>query len=190
MCAQFHPSEDMVVSASLDQTVRVWDISGKLPPYVHVQKCSGHLCIVLLYSPCYCYSGRKSCTCITVWVCDYLRFCCVTILNLMYLSIDTVILHFCPSSTLNRAVDMLRFCLIDLKSQLIAEFVKNHAICKKLRKLKWNICFNLRFFATNWNDVSSRASEFVQWCNHIMASKCIRSHNLGKNPIICKKKKC
>lgn len=28
MCAQFHPSEDMVVSASLDQTVRVWDISG------------------------------------------------------------------------------------------------------------------------------------------------------------------
>ena len=31
MCAQFHPSEDMVVSASLDQTVRVWDISGELP---------------------------------------------------------------------------------------------------------------------------------------------------------------
>ena len=30
MCAQFHPSEDMVVSASLDQTVRVWDISGEL----------------------------------------------------------------------------------------------------------------------------------------------------------------
>ena len=29
MCAQFHPSEDLVVSASLDQTVRVWDISGK-----------------------------------------------------------------------------------------------------------------------------------------------------------------
>ncbi|CAB1326504.1 unnamed protein product [Coregonus sp. 'balchen'] len=28
MCAQFHPSEDLVVSASLDQTVRVWDISG------------------------------------------------------------------------------------------------------------------------------------------------------------------
>ena len=52
MCAQFHPSEDMVVSASLDQTVRVWDISGKLPPYVYVQKCPGHLCIVLLYSPC------------------------------------------------------------------------------------------------------------------------------------------
>lgn len=28
MCAQFHPTEDMVVSASLDQTIRVWDISG------------------------------------------------------------------------------------------------------------------------------------------------------------------
>lgn len=28
MCAQFHPKEDLVVSASLDQTVRVWDISG------------------------------------------------------------------------------------------------------------------------------------------------------------------
>jgi len=29
MCAQFHPKEDLIVSASLDQTVRVWDISGK-----------------------------------------------------------------------------------------------------------------------------------------------------------------
>ena len=28
MCAQFHPKEDLVISASLDQTVRVWDISG------------------------------------------------------------------------------------------------------------------------------------------------------------------
>ena len=28
MCAQFHPAEDIIVSASLDQTVRVWDISG------------------------------------------------------------------------------------------------------------------------------------------------------------------
>ena len=28
MCAQFHPKEDYVVSASMDQTVRVWDISG------------------------------------------------------------------------------------------------------------------------------------------------------------------
>ncbi|EIF46751.1 coatomer alpha subunit [Brettanomyces bruxellensis AWRI1499] len=28
MCAQFHPTKDLVVSASLDQTVRVWDISG------------------------------------------------------------------------------------------------------------------------------------------------------------------
>ena len=28
MCAQFHPKQDFVVSASLDQTVRVWDIGG------------------------------------------------------------------------------------------------------------------------------------------------------------------
>lgn len=28
MCAQFHPKEDLIVSASLDQTVRVWDFSG------------------------------------------------------------------------------------------------------------------------------------------------------------------
>ena len=28
MCAQFHPSEDLVASASLDQTIRIWDISG------------------------------------------------------------------------------------------------------------------------------------------------------------------
>lgn len=28
MCAQFHPTEDLVASASLDQTVRIWDITG------------------------------------------------------------------------------------------------------------------------------------------------------------------
>lgn len=28
MCASFHPSEDLIVSASLDNTVRVWDMSG------------------------------------------------------------------------------------------------------------------------------------------------------------------
>lgn len=28
MCAQWHPSQDLIVSASLDQSVRVWDISG------------------------------------------------------------------------------------------------------------------------------------------------------------------
>lgn len=28
MSAQFHPKDDMIVSASLDQTVRVWDITG------------------------------------------------------------------------------------------------------------------------------------------------------------------
>ena len=28
MCAAFHPKDDLVVSASLDQTVRVWDIGG------------------------------------------------------------------------------------------------------------------------------------------------------------------
>lgn len=28
MCATFHPTEDLVVSASLDQSVRVWDVTG------------------------------------------------------------------------------------------------------------------------------------------------------------------
>lgn len=28
MCAAFHPTEDLVASASLDQTIRIWDISG------------------------------------------------------------------------------------------------------------------------------------------------------------------
>eukprot|EP00916_Digyalum_oweni_P020369 GHVL01033921.1.p1 GENE.GHVL01033921.1~~GHVL01033921.1.p1 ORF type:complete len:1097 (+),score=164.13 GHVL01033921.1:518-3808(+) len=28
MCAQFHPRDDKVVSASLDQTVRIWDLTG------------------------------------------------------------------------------------------------------------------------------------------------------------------
>lgn len=28
MCASFHPTDDLVVSASLDQSVRVWDVSG------------------------------------------------------------------------------------------------------------------------------------------------------------------
>ena len=28
MCAAFHPKEDLIVSASLDQSVRVWDSSG------------------------------------------------------------------------------------------------------------------------------------------------------------------
>ncbi|KAF4687176.1 hypothetical protein FOZ63_016903 [Perkinsus olseni] len=28
MCAQFHPTQDLVVSASLDQTIRVWDTTG------------------------------------------------------------------------------------------------------------------------------------------------------------------
>ena len=36
MCAQFHPSEDLIVSASLDQTVRVWDIAGKYVGRVHL----------------------------------------------------------------------------------------------------------------------------------------------------------
>ena len=28
MCAQFHAKEDLIASASLDNTVRVWDVSG------------------------------------------------------------------------------------------------------------------------------------------------------------------
>lgn len=28
MCASFHPTEDLVISASLDQTVRIWDVTG------------------------------------------------------------------------------------------------------------------------------------------------------------------
>lgn len=28
MCAQFHPTQDLVASASLDQTIRIWDTSG------------------------------------------------------------------------------------------------------------------------------------------------------------------
>ena len=30
MCAQFHPTEDLMASASLDQTVRFWDIRIRL----------------------------------------------------------------------------------------------------------------------------------------------------------------
>ena len=30
MSAQFHHKDDLVVSASLDQTIRVWDISGNM----------------------------------------------------------------------------------------------------------------------------------------------------------------
>jgi coatomer protein complex subunit alpha (xenin) len=35
MCAQFHPKDDLVVSASLDQSVRVWDSMWlpSAPPY-------------------------------------------------------------------------------------------------------------------------------------------------------------
>ena len=28
MCAQFHATEDLVASASLDQTIRIWDVAG------------------------------------------------------------------------------------------------------------------------------------------------------------------
>ncbi len=28
MSVQFHPKDDLIVSASLDQTVRVWDVSS------------------------------------------------------------------------------------------------------------------------------------------------------------------
>ena len=38
MCAQFHPKEDLIVSASLDQSVRVWDISGLRKKHVSGQR--------------------------------------------------------------------------------------------------------------------------------------------------------
>jgi coatomer protein complex subunit alpha (xenin) len=43
MSAQFHPKEDLVVSASMDQTVRVWDISGlkRSTPSTHPTNPSG-----------------------------------------------------------------------------------------------------------------------------------------------------
>lgn len=38
MCASFHPKEDLVLSASLDQTVRVWDLSGLRKKTVSIQE--------------------------------------------------------------------------------------------------------------------------------------------------------
>ena len=35
MCASFHPTDDLVVSASLDQSVRVWDTAGLRKKTVH-----------------------------------------------------------------------------------------------------------------------------------------------------------
>ena len=42
MCAQFDPSEDLIVSASLDQTVRVWDISGLICVDIYFSVLAGH----------------------------------------------------------------------------------------------------------------------------------------------------
>jgi len=33
MCAQFHPSKELIVSCSLDQTVRLWDYSNLIKKY-------------------------------------------------------------------------------------------------------------------------------------------------------------
>jgi len=33
MCAQFHPSKELIVSCSLDQTVRLWDYSNLVKKY-------------------------------------------------------------------------------------------------------------------------------------------------------------
>lgn len=38
MCAQFHPKDDLIVSASLDQTIRVWDFTGFYTPGFSVCK--------------------------------------------------------------------------------------------------------------------------------------------------------
>jgi len=48
MCAQFHPQEDLVVTASLDQTVRVWDISGACV-YTYV-----FVCVFVCVCVCVC----------------------------------------------------------------------------------------------------------------------------------------
>ena len=41
MCAKFHPTQDIVVSCSLDQTIRIWDIKGlhkkNAPPGINGQ---------------------------------------------------------------------------------------------------------------------------------------------------------
>ena len=75
MSASFHPKDDLVVSASLDQTVRVWDISGlrkktvapggddvlRLPQVCrrHLSNLSGHAsCIHWKWQDT--YFGRKS----------------------------------------------------------------------------------------------------------------------------------
>lgn len=46
-CAQFHPKEDYVVSASMDQTVRVWDISGQSRVLNRVPLANGQSCFSL-----------------------------------------------------------------------------------------------------------------------------------------------
>ena len=38
MCAQFHPSKDLIVSCSLDQTVRLWDYTNLNNKYTSVGK--------------------------------------------------------------------------------------------------------------------------------------------------------
>lgn len=36
MCAQFHATEDLVASASLDQTIRIWDVAGTVYMNMHI----------------------------------------------------------------------------------------------------------------------------------------------------------
>jgi WD40 repeat protein len=78
----FHPKEDLIVSASLDQTVRVWDISGlrkksvapsgdemlRLP---QVQRCcmmlrdAGFCCAGVWCSRMQCFASCALCMCCT-----------------------------------------------------------------------------------------------------------------------------
>jgi len=42
MCAQFHPTKDLIVSCSLDQTLRLWDYSNLRRKYTSGAKAKPH----------------------------------------------------------------------------------------------------------------------------------------------------
>ena len=88
MCACFHPKDDLVVSASLDQTVRVWDISGlrkktvapggedvlrlpqvraccapalQRPPHLQTYKAAGMLRVMLVFGGSVHFQQHRNC---------------------------------------------------------------------------------------------------------------------------------